>query len=223
MVISKLKKFLREIYNISPFRKHFFYSYFYLFSPAELCFLCNCIDKTIHLDGDIIEIGCAEGRTTVFLNKHMQFMGYEKNYYAIDTFAGFTRSDLQYEATKRNKDKEAIKVQFVVNKKSWVDKTLKMNGIYNVKTIQADINKINLSSFGIEKIAFALIDVDLYLPVKSALEKVYPLMTKGGIIVVDDCKEHIYFDGALEAYEEFITEKGIQKNIIFEKLGVIYI
>jgi hypothetical protein len=43
----------------------------------------------------------------------------------------------------------------------------------------------------------------------------------GGIIVVDDCKFAELWDGVLQAYEEFVQQKDLSKEITAEKLGII--
>lgn len=211
-------KALKEIMLLSPFGKFFFYRYQFNFSPAELCFLCKCIDDTKRVPGAIVEIGCAQGNTTVFLNRHMDFCKIEKEYLAIDTFSGFTRGDVAYEVEQRAKKRKDIS-GFEMNKKKWFDLTMRRNNISRVKSVQAAVNNFGFDTLG--EISFCLIDVDLYLPVKSALNGVYKAMNKGGIIVVDDCTPNTRWDGALEAYEEFTSSHSLKQNIILNGLGII--
>lgn len=96
---------------------------------------------------------------------------------------------------------------------------MSINHISNVTSIQADVSKYDFSQLG--EICFALIDVDLYYPVKSALQQVYPLMSSGGIIAVDDCKDNQLYDGALQAYSEFVESFNLPFEILNNKIGVI--
>ncbi|MEN6510490.1 MAG: TylF/MycF/NovP-related O-methyltransferase [Chloroherpetonaceae bacterium] len=217
----KFIKLVKDILNFLPGRKHFFYKYSFLFEPPQLAYLGNCICETKDIDGSIIEIGCAEGMTTIFLKKYMNFYDIHKEYVCIDTFAGFTKADINFESQKRQKSQEVLKIMFSINRKSWVDRTLKMNGITDVQTYVGDINLLDLKDVGVKKISFALVDLDLYLPVLSALEKFYPLLQEGGIIVVDDCTDHEYFDGAYQAYKEFCSKYCLEENITLERLGII--
>ncbi len=61
---------VRRVGQHSPLRGMLSYRYEYMFSPGQLCFLCECLDRTSSLPGPVVEIGCAGGRTTVFLNKY---------------------------------------------------------------------------------------------------------------------------------------------------------
>jgi len=217
----KIIKLLKDILNYMPGRKHFFFKYSFLFEPPQLAYLGSSIYETKDVEGSIIEIGCAEGMTTVFLKKYMDFYDIHKEYVCIDTFSGFTKSDINYESQKRKKDQDVLKIMFSINRKSWVDRTLKMNGISDVKTYVGDINVLDLKDINVDKISFALVDLDLYLPVLSALEKFYPLLEEGGMIIVDDCTDHEYFDGAYLAYKEFCSKYSLPEKIVQERLGII--
>lgn len=219
---ARIAYFIKSILFHTGFKRYFLHVYPYNFFPAQMSFFCDCIDKTKNLPGAIVEVGCALGQTTVFLNMHMYFNGIEKPYICIDTFSGFTQEDISYEVVNRQKDKSELKAAFTVNSKKWFEATIHSYELYGskrVKAIQADVNKFDFKE--ISTISFCLIDVDLYIPVKAALEKVYPLVSKGGIIVIDDCKQNHLYDGAYRAYKEFIQAHNLPENIILEKLGII--
>jgi len=156
----------------------------------------------------------------VWLNKHMDYARIEKPYVAIDTFKGFLKEDIDYEVSNRGKADRLVKLKraFASNKKSWVERTLQRNGVTRATLIEADASTFD---YGPYEISFALIDVDLYLPVRNSLEKLYPRMAEGGIIVVDDCAGPSIWDGALQAYEEFTDSLHLPRRIVHSKLGVI--
>ena len=214
-----LRKIIRNILALTPLRSSMFYLYQYNFTPDQLCYMIKCINETKNIAGSIVEIGCASGHTTIFLNKYLDIAGIEKKYICIDTFHGFTKEDIDYEVNKRNKKRNYYS-GFSENNIKWFYHTLNINNVKRVIVEKADIKKFNFSKD--EKISFCLIDVDLYKPTKSALKKVYELLQPGGIILVDDC-ENISnrFDGAYQAYHEFIFELGIKPEIKHFKLGII--
>ena len=66
----------------------FFSVYPYMFNPHQLVFLTECIKSVANVAGCFVEVGCAHGATTVFLNKFMNVERIKRDYYAIDTFSG---------------------------------------------------------------------------------------------------------------------------------------
>jgi O-methyltransferase len=214
-----LSRIIKEVQIRSPLRRYFFPRYQYQFNPGQLCFLCGCVERTASVDGAIVEIGCSNGHTTVFLNKHLNAIKVEKQYFAIDTFGGFTPEDVRVEVHERGKSGEALDA-FTVNSKRWFDYTMSLNSVQRVTSIEADANTFDYDRVG--RISFCLIDVDLYRPVRKALQEVLPRMAPGGIVVIDDCStQAVAFDGALQAYEEFVRERQLPSQIVHGKLGVI--
>lgn len=203
----------------SPLGKYLYYRYDYSFSPSQLCFLVRCLDETSDVEGSVVEIGCAYGHTTVFLDKHLENREDVRDYFCIDTFAGFTEEDAAFEHRARGKSSISYERSYADASLKAFRRTLANNGVTRVKPVQADIKAYDLGSLG--KISFCLIDVDLYLPVKKALEKVVGLMGTGGIIVVDDCQEHTMWDGALQAYQEFTADRSITPDIVEGQFGLI--
>ncbi len=193
--------------------------YDYNFTPPQLCFICQCLQDTRNAAGAVAEIGCAGGSTTVFLNKYMDAQNIFKPYYAIDTFSGFVAEDIAFEVDNRGKSPDFFK-SFQINKKKWFDGALQQNQISRVKTIQANVNEYDLKALG--PISFALLDVDLYCPMKKSLNELYEILSPGGIIVVDDCNPlDIRWDGSDQAYKEFMNKNNFQPRVIHGKLGIL--
>jgi O-methyltransferase len=169
--------------------------------------------------GAIVEIGCATGRTTVFLNRHLDELRTTRPYVCVDTFAGFSDDDVRFETERRGKA-PGLFDGFRVNDKEWFDQNLADNGIRRVTSYQGDIKTFDLAAAA-PSISMCLLDVDLYQPVRVALAKVMPLLGAGGIIVVDDMIDDSSFDGARQAYREFVAERGVDEEIVSRKLGIV--
>ena len=214
-----IKKLIRNLIKMTPISKLYLYRYNYNFTPSQLCFLVSAITDASKLPGIFLEIGCAYGNTTIFLNKHIDYLDIEKNYICIDTFDGFTEADIEYEVIYRNKNKNAFTNAFLENSKQKFDETMTLNNISRVISYQSDINDFMISNLG--KISFCLFDVDLYLPTIQALPKLYESLVEGGLIVVDDCMPNNSFDGAYQAYIEFCNKNLIKPEIVQGKLGLI--
>ena len=142
----------------------------------------------------------------------------DKNFYALDTFDGFVADQVEYEVEHRGKDK-SIRSWFSHNRKSWYDATIKANKADPVISIQADAANFDYGTIG--PLSFSLVDVDLYQPISRLLPAVWDNTSPGGIIVVDDCAENTMWDGARQAFIEFVTHYNLEYRIVHEKLGVV--
>ena len=215
-----LRRLIKSAVYQSPAARIIAPRYIYNFRPSQLTFFVSVLDSIKDVKGSVVEAGCFAGATTIFLREHLKDIG-QRPYIAIDTFAGFVASDVDHERTVRGKGQQASTFHygFADNRKEWVERSLKLAGHSDVRVVQADVSTLDYKPFA--PIAFALIDVDLYLPVKRALKLISPLMSPGGIIVVDDCKPDNVYDGALQAYIEWCTTKGCEQEIVHEKLGVL--
>jgi O-methyltransferase len=223
-----LARLLREIVSRGYLHELWYPKYQFQYFSRQLCFLAECISKTCDVEGAIIEVGCAYGLTTTFLYEYMIDSGINKTYYCIDTFSGFTASDISVEK-KRGKDYR-YDLQFRNNHVEWFKESLRKRHITDINVIPQDICNLDQSRLP-ERVAFCLLDVDLYQPVKRGLEKIYPRLSPGGIIIIDDCwnkPAHLWvdhvahqYDGAMQAYREFIAEKNITERIVETKLAVV--
>lgn len=196
----------------------FFDLYPYMFTPTQLAKLTELLGEASATNGCFVEAGCAYGATTVYLHRYMKERGIERRYYAIDTFSGFVADHVAYEVTSRGKP-ESINDHFRENKKAWFETSVARDGNAEVTAIQSDVTRFDFSALA--PIAFCLIDVDLYQPIRAILPQIYAALAPGGIIAVDDCQPHEKWDGALQAYDEFVQERGLPREIVAGKLGIL--
>jgi predicted O-methyltransferase YrrM len=190
--------------------------YRYMFSPEQLWSLCQAAESVLPLGGAFAEIGAADGRTTVYLHRHLEKKGEAPTYYCIDTFNGFTSEDIKVERARGKTDNYAE--SFFNNSKKRFQRTMKMNGLDRTVVVQADAATFDYSS--LPPLSFALVDVDLLRPMRAALAGCWDRLLPGGILVVDDCDPSVnIWDGAHEAFVEFCEKQGLPIDIRHEKLG----
>ena len=214
-------KFIKELIKKFAFRytKLGKPNYPFCIEPIQLTFLINEIERLKDLDGCICEIGVARGMTTRFIAQHIKNQKIEnKNqYFAIDTFDSFVENDLIFEVKERGKKLKDLRGFNYNSFDVWKHNFSKFDFI---KAIQTDCSKFKFSD--ISPIKVSLLDVDLYLPTKNVLPKIYDATIKGGVIIVDDVLNGETWDGAYQAYMEFCTENNLQPKIIGNKCGIIY-
>lgn len=191
--------------------------YAYCIEPIELATLVKEIERLKDTAGAIVEIGVARGMTTRFLAEHMISSGCsDQVLYAIDTFSSFTEADLDHEVTTRGKSREQLKGFDYNDYATWSRNFAQYPFI---KPVQADCAKFDYRNISPIKLVF--LDVDLYLPTKTALPKLYDVLTDDGVILVDDVREGGAWDGAFQAYMEFCKERGRAPQVIGNRCGVI--
>jgi O-methyltransferase len=214
---SFVARAVKRIGYYTPFQRALFHRYDYMFTPGQLMFLCECLRETQSLDGPVLEIGCAGGSTTVFLCRYLDELASSRRYLCLDTFTGFTADDI---AVERSRGKTApYEAIFKAYSPEYFARTLRNNAISRPEVVQVDINEFDFST--VENVSFCLIDVDLYRPVRRALEGVLPQMASGGIVVVDDCLDDNEYDGAYHAFAELVRERGLTSSVRCKKLGYL--
>ena len=193
--------------------------YSYNIEPIQLATIINEIERLKDLDGCICEVGVARGMTTRFIAEHIKKQKIEEKniYFAIDTFNSFVKSDLTFEVEKRGKSLMDLRGFEYISFEVWKKNFLRFDF---VNALQADCSNFDYET--ISPIKVCLLDVDLYLPTKNALPKIYEAMIDGGVIIVDDVRNNERYDGAYQAYMEFCQENNLQVNIVGNKCGLIY-
>ena len=193
-------------------------TYKYNIEPIQLAALINEIERLKKVQGNIVEIGVARGLTTRMLCQHIvnQKIDSTLTLYAVDTFDSFTDEDLDYEVQKRGKLLPELKAfgynDYEVWKKNFIQFPF-------VQAIKSDCSAVDYTKLGPIKVAF--LDVDLYLPTKKTLTKIYDVLVSGGVILVDDVLANNKYDGAYQAYMEFCDEYKITPHIIGNKCGLV--
>jgi hypothetical protein len=163
-------------------------------------------------------MGVARGMTTVFLNTHLDAIGDRRKYLAIDTFAGFTAEDIEFEVAHRGKTRDAY-WGFAYNDEKVFRKNMARLGFDRVEVLKLDVNCLKKEDLG--SVSVAILDVDLYRPTLHALEVTYEVLEDGGYIFVDDVSQGTAYDGAGQAYLEFTERIGLQRTQIGGKCGLI--
>ena len=214
-VLKPIVEFSKKmVFRYTPFGKpHYPYP---CIEPIELSTLVLEIERLRGRPGVICEIGVARGMTTRFLAEHIRASGTGDRILAIDTFDSFVDSDVAYEVEHRGKSRSAISGFAYNDFQVWKDN---FREFPFVEAIQADCSKLDYQAIGPVKIA--LLDVDLYLPIKNTLPRLYDALVEGGVILVDDVKSDQTYDGAFQAYKEFCEARGMALQIIGNKGGVI--
>lgn len=156
------------------------------------------------IEGDVVELGCHEGITSLLLRMTMNEASTDKTLYVYDSFEGLPQPNAQdgkrFKKGQLASSQEALEANF---------RRLKLAPPVICKGWFAETLPTQLPN----KICFAHLDGDLYESILDSLKHVYPKMAPGGVILIDD-----YFDpkilnvnpilpGVKKACDEFFADK----------------
>ncbi len=152
--------------------------------------------RTRDVEGDVVELGCYVGTTSVHLAAKLAGTG--KKLYLYDSFEGLP--------PKTEQDLSPAGIQFKTGELSTTKSTL----INNLKKSGAPMPQIKKGWFKDlkasdlpEKISFAFLDGDYYESIHDSLIVVWPKLTPDAIIIVDDYANEA-LPGAAKATDEWL-------------------
>lgn len=177
-------------------------------------------DLISNVEGDIVECGVGRGRSLIILSALNYFtrdskLG-ERQVFAYDSFEGFpepTEEDESGRNPQKGEWSESPSGKYKYSPE-FLSQILTEAGLSpNDRPITITKGYFNdsLPSHPQRPIAILHVDGDLYQSYKDTLENLYPLVSKGGIIIFDDFlaqeDEDEDFPGARTAVKEFLGEK----------------
>lgn len=218
-MLNRLREYgKRQVFRHSRFGAP---TYEYQIEPIQLMEIISGIERGVSgkRGGSLVEIGVARGMTSRFICEHVRSQGYNFEFYCLDTFSSFTENDIQFEVEKRGKKESELFGFFSYNDyRAWKRNFAEFEF---VRPIQCDASQFDFSA--INPIHFCFLDVDLYLPTKNVLNHIVEHMSKSSVIVVDDVRDGNRWDGAYQAFMEFVADRNLSHKIVGNKCGVIYL
>ncbi len=161
------------------------------------------LDKGI--EGDIAEFGCYIGTTSIFIRRVLDSAGHsdQRRFYAYDSFAGLPE--------KTSADASSAGTEFkggelTVSRKQFLN-TFQKARLAAPITYKAWFKDLTNSQLP-DKLAYAFLDGDFYESIIDSLELVWPRLSVGGTITIDDY-ERAALPGVTKAVSHFFKDKRI--------------
>ena len=179
-----------------------------------------------NISGDVVECGIAAASNFAFLmlGTIASSNTIDRSFWGFDSFEGIQlagkKDTLQPGIGKITHNVDVTEDELLVS--SGVTSVSKQNVIDNLSRWNLYNDKVKLVEGWIQKtltddivkqinnISILRLDMDIYAPTKYALEKLYPLVSPGGVVIIDDWQ----LDGARIACEEYFSSIGVQPNYI---------
>lgn len=172
-------------------------------------------EMSLNLPGDFVEVGVFKGASFFRFRKlaRLYHADFSRQFIGFDTFGEFPDADFQHDSELRGRLKDHGGHESA-SETELLD-LLKEQGLSeNVTFVKGDVRatlKEHYDESNARKIAIVNIDLDLYEPIKEALAVLYPRVSPGGIIILDDYSYG--FPGATKAVDEFLAENGLTEQI----------
>ena len=165
--------------------------------------------KIQSISGSIVECGVFKGVSSIrFATFRKFFKDSSKKIILFDIFGKFPDAVDPKDVKQREKFIKDAGINSI--SKMQLNKVFRKKKIKNYELIKGDITK-TVRDYKEKhprlKISLLHIDVDLYEPTKIILDNFYSMISKGGIIILDDYK---VFSGETRAVDEFFKDKKIK-------------
>jgi len=201
-------------------------------SPQEIAVILRELSAALMADGDVVELGCYAGQTSVELAKTLRdfsakFAGKKtdenanknsdekKKLWLYDSFKGLPE--------KSAKDISVLGADFKTGE-LFVAKADVVRRFKSANLPMPNIKKAwfsNLTTNDLpEKICFAFLDGDYYESIRDSFKLIEKKMTDGSVIIVDDY-DNDALPGAKKAVDEWLAKNPENKLRVVQSLAII--
>jgi O-methyltransferase len=156
---------------------------------------------TNKIEGDIVELGCNVGTTSLFIRKLLDYYKSDKKYHVYDSFEGLPEKTIIDESEHDKQYKTgSCKTSIEIFKENFNKEDLQIPIIHVGWFKEIPDEKYP------EKIAFAFFDGDFYTSILDSFEKVYHKLEKGAVVLIHDY-DWDALPGVKKACDEFLQDK----------------
>lgn len=170
--------------------------------------------ETMNLPGEIVECGVFKGASLARFAIFRDLFGneYSREIIAFDTFGEFPEAGYKPDEKYREQYVSAAGEESV--SKEQMKKILNNKDCgENVSLVKGDVMETipkYVENNPHLKISLLNLDTDLYGPAKVTLEKLYPKIVSGGIVILDN---YGTFPGETKAIDEYFKKNSLDKKI----------
>lgn len=191
-----------------------------LTSPERIYALCEAVKYIVNskIPGDIVECGVWKGGSMIAVARTLiELNDWSRNLYLFDTFEGMTEpseKDVDYKGFSASKSLTSSSKEEDINS-IWCYAPLDAVKMA-FKSVDYDNNKIHFVKGKVEEtipseapktISLLRLDTDWYESTKHELIHLFPRISPGGVIIIDD---YGHWQGARKAVDEYIEQNKIQ-------------
>lgn len=192
-------------------------------SDRETAKLLELLESSLAVSGDVVELGCYKGDTSLLFQKSLTKSGTDKTLWLYDSFAGLpakTKEDASVAG-------DAFKAGELLVSKREVTERFKKAGLKIPRIKKAFFEELSPADLP-DTITFAFLDGDLYQSIKTSLKLCAVKMANHSILVIHDYNNS-ELPGVTRAVDEFISslqQSSLQLSSplqVFETLAILHI
>lgn len=164
-----------------------------------------------NIEGDIVELGCHAGTTSLFIRRMLDYYGSGKAFHVYDSWRGLPlrKDERDGSACSKQGTCKTTRENFERSFKKW---NLVLPQIHDGWF--ADIADEEYPC----KICFAFFDGDIYQSIMDSFNKVYFKLSKQARLLIDDY-EHPEFIGCQRACRDFLRDKPETIEVLKDDTG----
>ncbi len=191
-------------------------SYLQQVSDQESEILLGLAQQSLVFDGNLVELGCYRGDTSLLLAKMLVREKSAKKLWIYDSFEGLPEKTTFDNSVAG----EAFQAgELYVSKREVVER-FKRAGL-PLPVIRKGFFENLADSDLPEKICFAFLDGDLYESIKTSLRLVESRMSDGGVIIIHDYNNP-ELPGSTRAVDEWLLAHKNKRLTVRETLAIIH-
>jgi hypothetical protein len=167
--------------------------------------------NSANIEGDLVECGVWRGGNLMLMNLAMKEKSFSRKILGYDTFTGMTEpsaQDIDFSGQnvlvelKENCRDESIQNIHAYASLAQVTSNLKLVDKYcDLELIEGAVEITLKDPANIpDKIALLRLDTDWYESTLIELEKLFPKLSRGGVLIIDD---YGHYTGAKKAFDEY--------------------
>jgi len=159
------------------------------------------------IPGDLLETGVWRGGAVIFMTAYLQVYGMKRTVFAADSFDGLPPPDSKYPVDHGDKHHkyEVTRVSLDEVKANFAKYDLPLDDVVFIKGFFAE----TMPTAPVDHLAILRLDGDMYSSTIEVLENMYPKVSSGGFVIVDD----YFLTGARTAVHDYLNQHNLDPQL----------
>ena len=168
-----------------------------------------------NIRGDIVECGVFLGGSIIGAAKFAELFGLgHRKFYIYDTFEGFPEDTCETDIFGKKTDLSTLSV-FNQNFKHIVEQNIARSGLPSDQFVimEGRVEETLINMPLPSEISCLRLDTDYFDSTMIELEKLWPCVSSGGVLIIDD---YGHFEGARDAVDKYFTSS--ERSILLQRI-----